>query len=59
MLKNLNQLEIIRKLEKPEVNILSKSHLTEDIEEQEIQSENYYQYNTTLSNSTRTRGVTF
>lgn len=42
--------------EKPDYIILSETHLTKDIEENEIRIKNYDQY-TTLSNSSRTGGV--
>lgn len=53
---NFSQLEIIAYEEKPDFIILSETHLTEDIDEHEIQIQQYSQY-VTYSNSKRTGGV--
>ena len=56
LLNNLNKIEIIMELRNPEFIILSETHLTNDVEENEYQLLNYKHY-VTLSNSSRTGGV--
>lgn len=57
LLNNFNQLEIMSEEEKPDFIILSETHLTEAVNESEIELKHYQQYST-LSNSNKTGGVT-
>lgn len=56
LINNFSQVEIIAALKKPDYIILSETHLTKNIGEQEYQLAEYDHY-ATLSNSTRTGGV--
>lgn len=56
LVNNYSQLEVIADEQKPDFIVLTETHLTDDIEEQEIQLRNYDQY-VTRSNSNRTGGV--
>lgn len=56
LINNFNQLEIIAYTKTPDFIVLTETHLTTEIEEQEIRLQDYDNY-ITYSNSTRTGGI--
>lgn len=56
LINNFNQLEIIVYTKTPDFIVLTETHLTTEIEEQEIRLQDYDNY-ITYSNSTRTGGI--
>lgn len=56
MINNFNQVEVIADTDKPDFIILSETHVTDRVDESELQLEGYNAY-VTLSNSSRTGGI--